>query len=224
MIKHLFYKEWIKTRFYAFMALIIGLGVSHYIVTTVQISINNSSSVNFILGSLYGEPQNIFYGVYKLVPFLTALAIGLSQFIPEVLEKRIKLTLHLPMQVNKLVYLMVLFGFLLYTIVMGISFAYFQYYNLTLFPSNMSMPITYSILVWIIGGMTTYFLIAMIAFEPNLLAKFLYTVFSYYLVRFYLLGHSHGETQSMLPSLLIIMATTSVAVFYSSHRFNKGEL
>ena len=47
---------------------------------------------------------------------------------------------------------------------------------------------------------------------------------AYFTLRFFYLGYGVGNAVTAYPLLLIITLISSLAVIYTSHRFNKGEL
>ena len=97
-LKHLIYKEWLKTRWYATIALLLSLGTVIYIFISIRSDLNLLGAPQYF-SSLILE-KSIFFGKFKYIPIITALLIGLSQFVPEVTDKRIKLSLHLPMSLQ----------------------------------------------------------------------------------------------------------------------------
>ena len=113
----------------------------------------------------------------KVYIFRQALLIGLSQFVPEVTDKRIKLSLHLPMENTTVIYSMVLFGFAIITAIQLISVLLLTLFMSVYFPSEIIIPSLQTILPWILGGMTCYFFIAMISLEPIWKYRFLYIIF-----------------------------------------------
>ena len=86
-LKHLIYKEWLKTRWYATIALLLSLGTVIYIFISIRSDLNLLGAPQYF-SSLILE-KSIFFGKFKYIPIITALLIGLSQFVPEVTDKRI---------------------------------------------------------------------------------------------------------------------------------------
>ena len=103
---------------------------------------------------------------FQEYPFYLALLIGGSQYLPEVLQKRIKLTLHLPLNEIVMLYTMVLYGFLMILSLMVIFMILFFTIDLYFFPVEMHIMAINAFLPWILGGFTTYFFVAMIAMNP----------------------------------------------------------
>lgn len=95
-IWHLFYKEWIKTRTAFFCSLLVGVGVMFYIFIGVENKITLMGAKNYTLNILYSNPPVIYYSLLRYLPLLAAVCIGISQYVPEVAQRRIRLTLHLP--------------------------------------------------------------------------------------------------------------------------------
>ena len=115
-IWHLFYKEWIKTRTAFFCSLLVGVGVVFYIFIGVENKITLMGAKNYTLNILYSNPPVIYYSLLRYLPLLAAVSIGISQYVPEVAQRRIRLTLHLPVGNRTLFIGMAFYGLLLITI------------------------------------------------------------------------------------------------------------
>ena len=205
MILHLFYKEWLKTRWAAFFVSLVGLAIVVYIFLDVDNNVRMKGSFNYLMGVFYGMPQaNYYNALIKYVPLLIGVCIGLSQYVPEVLDKRIKLTLHLPLR-NTMV------------------FGTFFYLNNSYFPFEESWAVLTSMMPWLLGGIAAYFMIAMIAMEPNLFYQFIYALVAYYLVKQFYIGVEHADTRHIIPALAIMAFVPCTALLYTSYRFMKGE-
>ena len=73
------------------------------------------------------------------------------------------------------------------------------------------------------GGIAAYFMIAMIAMEPNLFYQFIYALVAYYLVKQFYIGVEHADTRHIIPALAIMAFVPCTALLYTSYRFMKGE-
>ena len=94
MTLHLIYKEWIKTRWFALVALVAGLAAVVGIFAGVAGGIRNDAPL--YLSRLLTNKE-AFFALFRFVPLFAAVLIGVSQFLPEVVDKRIKISLHLPL-------------------------------------------------------------------------------------------------------------------------------
>ena len=132
-IWHLFYKEWIKTRTAFFCSLLVGVGVVFYIFIGVENKITLMGAKNYTLNILYSNPPVIYYSLLRYLPLLAAVSIGISQYVPEVAQRRIRLTLHLPVGNRTLFIGMAFYGLLLITIFNAIVLGFFLWKNSFIF-------------------------------------------------------------------------------------------
>lgn len=224
MILHLFYKEWIKTRWAFFGMLLVGIACVLYIFTGIENKITLLGAKTVMLRILYDEPPYIYYATFRYLPLLTALAIGISQYVPEVMQKRIRLTLHLPLHNNTSILSMAAFGISLLSLGNLIFTGIFLYYNIRLFPAEITRPVVTTLVPWLAGSYIAYNFIAMIAMEPNKWRKAVYSVIAWYLLRLFLeTGEPHGAYAASIPTMLLLVLASSCFVLYSSQRFYKGE-
>ncbi len=221
---HLFYKEWIKTRWAFLGILLLGIVTILYIFTAVENKITLMGAKTIMLRILYDEPPVIYYASFQYIPLLTALCIGISQYIPEVMQKRIRLTLHLPIKNNILISGMAGFGLLLLTLGNLIYAGLFLSYNIRLFPEEITKPVMISLTPWLLGSYIAYNFIALIAVEPSKWRKVVYSVIAYYILQLFLVGNeSHGAFGASIPVMVLLVVLSSCLVLYSSQRFYKGE-
>lgn len=224
MLLHLFYKEWIKTRWAFLGTLILGVATILYIFTSVENKITLLGAKTIMLRILYDEPPVIYYASFKFISILMALCIGISQYVPEVMQKRIRLTLHLPVRNNVLISGMAGFGLLLLTLGNLIFAGLFLYYNIRLFPQEITGPVMISVTPWLLGSYIAYNFIAMIAVEPGKWRKVIYTLIAYYVLQLFLVGDDpHGAYEASIPVMVVLVLMSSCLVLYSSQRFYKGE-
>lgn len=107
--------------------------------------------------------KEAFFALFRFVPLFAAVLIGVSQFLPEVVDKRIKLSLHLPLGPVRVVYSMVLYGFLLLSAILACCLLLFVGLTAVYLPAEVIRAALVTMMPWVLGGMTAYFWIAMIA-------------------------------------------------------------
>ena len=221
-IKHLLYKEWIKTRWYAAVGLAGSLILSVYACIDAVSMLHDMGGAFFYSTLLTGNITLMTQ--LKYLPLAIALLIGLPQFLPEITNKRIRLTLHLPVGSTAVVYTMVLYGLAVFCCTLLPALLITTATLAACFPAEVVVATLQTLLPWLLGGMTAYFFTAMIAFEPVWKFRFGYILIAYLTLRFFYLGYGVGNAVTAYPLLLIITLVSSLAVIYTSHRFNKGEL
>lgn len=202
------------------LSLVLGIGVILYAFIDLNSSIINAGGGSAYVYEWLTRGGRAHYDIFRDIPFLIALLLGVSQFMPEVLQKRIKLTLHLPAHELFLLYTMVLYGFLLMLAMMLVFMAVFFALDACFLTAEMHRMALDAFLPWILGGFTTYFFVAMIAMEPSWKYRFLYAVIVYELVGIFLLG---GNMSEMYPLLLGIWIIASLGMLYTANRFKIGE-
>lgn len=221
-IKHLLYKEWIKTRWYAAVGLAGSLILSVYACIDAVSTFHDMGGTFFYSTLLTGNIALMTQ--LKYLPLAIALLIGLPQFLPEITNKRIRLTLHLPVGSTAVVYTMVLYGLAVFCCTLLPALLITTATLAASFPAEVVVATLQTLLPWLLGGMTAYFFTAMIAFEPVWKFRFGYILIAYLTLRFFYLGYGVGNAVTAYPLLLVITLISSLAVIYTSHRFNKGEL
>lgn len=224
MTLKLFYKEWLKTRWFAIIVTALGLAVVASIFSTVDYNVRLGGSFNYLNRIFFAMQQENYYRAsIRLIPLIMAIAIGLSQYMPEVLSKRIKLSLHLPMRNTAVIYNMLLYGFILLLLIYGVVFGTFFFLNNQYFMWEETRVVLISITPWLLGGIAAYFMIAMISMEPNLLYQAIYMVVGYFYVKQFFIGFEHGDTRFIIPALAVMAIVPCFALLYTSNRFMKGE-
>lgn len=222
ILKHLIYKEWLKTRWFASIAMLLNLGVVIYIFVSLRSNFISAGGVAYLSTLMTYKMQ--FFSLYRYVPLVVALLIGLSQFVPEVTDKRIKLALHLPLNNLRIIYTMVLYGFVLLIAIILPGIVIFTGLISIYLPAEITVPILQTMYPWVLGGFCAYFLIAMIAMEPIWKFRFLYILISYEVLSLFLRNFSIGNAATLIPVLCLITCLSSIAPIYTSYRFNKGQL
>lgn len=221
MILHLIYKEWLKTRWFALVALAAGLASVVGIFAGVVGGIRDDAP--FYMSRLLTDKE-VFFALFRFVPLFAAVLIGVSQFLPEVVDKRIKLSLHLPIGAVRIVYSMVLYGFLLLSAILSCCLLLFAGLTSVCLPVEIIRAALVTMMPWVLGGMTAYFWIAMIAMEPVGKYRFLYFIVAYLLVSVFMRKFAVGDVVTLLPVLAALTGVSSVSVLFTARRFNKGAL
>lgn len=221
-LKHLIYKEWLKTRWFASIALLLNLGVLIYIFIALRSNFLSAGGTIYLSTLMTYKTQ--FFSLYRYIPLGIALLIGLSQFVPEITDKRIKLALHLPLHNLQIIYLMVVYGFVLLFLTMIPGILIFTGLISVYLPAEITIPVLQTMSPWLLGGFCAYFLIATIALEPAWKFRFLYILISYKVLTLFFMYLSIGNAVSLLPVLCLITGLSGIAPVYTSYRFNKGQL
>lgn len=222
MLKSLIYKEWIKIRLVVWIALGLSLVALVNIFLKVRHDILFVDAANYWYSFLFRGVT--FFSILKFLPFIIGLAVAIGQYFPETVNKRIKLTFHLPVSENGVLIWMHTFGALVILTLFMVVLVLFTAGSAIFFPSNIIRASLLTMMPWFLGGMATYFLVALILLEPMWIYRGLYTAVAAGFVTVFYTGASIGAFRPVLMPLALITLLLSFVVLFSGYRFRKGEM
>ncbi len=222
MWKSVTYKEWLKVRWF----ILIYAGLSFLAVSYLFLRVQHDMSFN--------EPANYWYIILfkglkyfdalKFIPLAGGILLAAAQYFPETVSKRIKLTFHLPMNENKVLLQMMLFGTSCLCVVSLILLGFFTAMSTVFFTSDFIIPALITLAPWFLAGFTVYFLLALIILEPVWKYRFLYALVVAAFVPIYFENGPTGATAPVNVSLAILTIILSISLLFSGYRFRKGEM
>ncbi len=222
MLKALFYKEWLKTRW----ALFIVTGV--LVLALIKMILEISYGIRFMGANAYWYQITIMGSMYYVdllyLPFFAGLLVGVTQFVPEISESRLKLTLHLPMHENSILMYMVSYGTISLILVFILTYILFILISSGFFPAEIVYSAIVTTLPWFLAGMVSYLATATVFVEPIWPKRVLMIlIFSLYIAN--LLDSDHyNEYAHSLIYLFIISLMFGITILYAGQRFRKGVL
>lgn len=222
MIKSIIYKEWIKTRWFLLILTLLGLLAVGNIFLKVQHNITfNEAHKYWYLILFQGQ---LYYKSLKFIPLAIGLIIALVQYIPEITDKRIKLTFHLPIKENKILLMMLGYGFSALLISFALVFIVFSMLSYNFFPVEIVKPTLSSITPWFLAGLAAYFLAALITLEAIWKYRIAYLLASAAFILFYLESSVMGGFAIINWKLVVLTLAISLSLTFSAYRFRKGEM
>jgi len=218
MYSALFYKEWLKVRWAVFGLTILSLLVLTYIALDLAYYVEFMTAVGF-WGNviLLGMP---FFTDIRYTPLLSGIIVAIVQFSPEMNLSRLKLTLHLPVEENKLLFQMISVGllllvllFLIITILLWIIIGIYFPVEVVRFALN-------SLALWLLGGIAAYFLTSAIILEPVWTRRLiLIPVALGFIDLFYSSGNPHIQ---LTLFFIITSVVAALLISYSGYHFKRG--
>ncbi|MBO9634438.1 MAG: hypothetical protein J7578_15090, partial [Chitinophagaceae bacterium] len=152
------------------------------------------------------------------------LLIGLSQFIPETVDKRIKLSLHLPINEEGIVLKMVGIGTTVVLLIFVLLFAVIYGWSLVYFPVEIVNKTALSLIPWFLSGLAAYFLSSFVILEPIWKYRILYLITGGAFITLFFKSNVSGSYQPAILPLLICVLMLSISSLFSIYRFRKGEM
>ena len=164
-----------------------------------------------------------YFSLLKFIPIVIALAISVAQYFPETVSKRIKLTFHLPINENKILLIMMLFGTACLLACYAFLVSIFYTLSTIYFPADIIFPALVSIVPWFLSGFAIYYLAAFIILEPMWKYRFAYIVFAAAIFPVFLESAIAGGYAPANYLLAILVIGLSISLLFSGYRFRKGE-
>lgn len=220
MIKHLYYKEWVKTRFFLAAMAAVVWGVSAYTMLFLcrAVSVKGAGHIWEVMVA----KDAIFVDLLEYIPLLAGILLGVMQYAPEMYNKCLKLTLHLPMGHLKVTNVMLSFGFIVLALTFGISLAGIFIVTSQSFPHELYGRIIMTTLPWFLAGFAGYFMTAWVILEPAWRRRIFNIIVSLALLRVYFLAPAPEAYNGFLPMLAIVTLLTATLSWISVDRFKAG--
>ena len=217
----IFFKEWIKTRWYLLLACIVTLGFAGYSMLRINrvVELKGAAHVWEVMLSR----DAVFVNLLEYVPLLVGILLALVQFIPEMYHKCLKLTLHLPYPQLKMINLMLLYGLLTLVICFATNYILMFVYLQGILAPELYSRILLTALPWYIAGICAYLLIAWVCLEPTWKRRVLNLVISVLLLRVFFLSSDPEAYNGFLPWLTIYSLRTISFSWLSVLRFKAGK-
>ena len=208
MIKAIFYKEWIKMRWFCLVAALFLAGFTAYALLRVQRVITFKGAAH--IWEVMLEKEVVFIDILQYLPVLLGVLLALVQFIPEMTHKRLKLTLHLPFPQRKMILLMMGVGLAALAVLSAVqAFVLWCYFHTLLAPELVSRILLTS-LPWYIGGITAYSLTSWICLEPTWKRKILNFFISCGIIRIFFLSNVPQAYDGFIWILLLFTGFTFI--------------
>lgn len=221
MFKSLIYKEWLKTRWFLAGFLLLGLVAVGLVFLKVQHDFKFYDGNNYWNNILFLGFS--YFGAMKYIPLIGGLIVGVSQFFPETVDKRIKLTFHLPVEENKILLQMMSYGSIALTVAYLCLLGIFLWLSSIFFPSEIVIDALNSIVPWFLSGYAAYYLIGLIVLEPIWRYRFIYLIISGFFMASYLKNATIAAYAPMNITLAVFTIALSITLLFSGYRFRKGE-
>ena len=220
MIKAIFYKEWIKMRWFCLVAALFLAGFTAYALLRVQRVITFKGAAH--IWEVMLEKEVVFVDILQYLPVLLGVLLALVQFIPEMTHKRLKLTLHLPFPQRKMILLMMGVGLAALAVLSAVqAFVLWCYFHTLLAPELVSRILLTS-LPWYLAGLALYPLAAWVCLEPTWRRRVADILVAVGVCRLFFLSETPQAYDGMLPWLLVLLLCVLFFPLLSVYRFKQG--
>ena len=222
LFKALSYKEWIKTRRALGVLVVLSMAILAYVFIEVTHSIRLEEAVNIWYSYLYLGKQLPM--VMMAFPLLAGLALSLVQFVPEMTNKRLKLTMHLPADETSIIASMLLYGYLILValfifmvIVLVVGMSFIVSNEITLLMLSQLLP-------WLVSGLMAYGFASWVCFEPQWKQRVLNLIIALGLMSVLFVSQIAGVYLEFGLEMFVLLIASFSFPFYSALRFKHGVL
>jgi len=222
MLKAIFYKEWIKTRWYFLLALALSLSLSTYCVVRLSRAMEVQGGAKHFWEMMI-QRDVVFIDLLQYMPLLIGTVWALVQFVPEMHHKCLKLTLHLPYSQLKMTMAMLLSGFVLLTICFTTNFILLGIYFSNHFAFELVRNVLVTALPWYLAGLTAYLLVSWLCLEPTWKRRVVNGLLSLFFLRIFFLSNTPQAYTAFIPYLVVAFFLLFPLTWHSIIRFKEGK-
>lgn len=220
MEKAILYKEWLKTRRVFFAALVLALALATYALLMMNRLIELKGVDHLWLIMLLKD--NTFIDIIKYSPVIIGIAIGSAQMVPEMTQKRLKLTLHLPYPQQRLVALMLASGLAELLLIFISQITLLVIYDFTILPSELVWRVALTALPWYFAGFTAYLFVTAICLEGTWRMRIVLALLGIASMMIYFLQPALEAYNDMVVIMFIFTILLTLLSFGSVIRFKEG--
>lgn len=220
-MKAIFYKEWLKTRWYLLLAAVVTLGTTGYSLMRIA-RVADMKGIAHVWEVMLSRDA-VFVDSLEYLPLLAGAVLALVQFMPEMYHKCLKLTLHLPCEPIRMITLMTAFGTAaLAAIFAAASLTMFIYLRGILAP-ELYGRILLTAAPWFLAGIAGYLTVAWICLEPAWKRRVADIAVAVPLLWIYFLAPAPAAYGAFLPVLAVFTLLTATLSWLSAARFKEGK-
>ena len=202
----IFYKEWIKTRWYFLLAVLATLGFTGYCMLRINRVVEMKGAAH--VWEVMLQRDVIFIDMLQYIPLIAGILMAIVQFVPEMQRKCLKLTLHLPYPELKMTGNMLLSGLILILVCFASNFLLMEVYLNGILAHELKNHIL---------------LTAWICLEPAWKRRILNLIIAVLLLRIFFLSPTPEAYNKFLPYLVVYTLLTASFSWLSIVRFKAGK-
>ena len=221
MLHAILLKEWIKLKRFWFLIFIINFCFTIYALLTMNRIVNFRGVTH--LWEILLLKEVVFINILQYLPLLTGMLAGIVQFVPEMQQKRLKLTLHMPFSQRRMVMAMTGFGLAGIILIFILQYSLLSVYLYPILATELVNRILLTALPWFLAGITAYICTVWICIEPTGKYRIIYSLIAIGALRIFFLSDTPQAYDSMLPLLILFILCILYFPWFSVKRFTAGK-
>jgi hypothetical protein len=220
MNKALIFKEWLKTRKVFWVAFTVAILFAIYAVVSMN-RVTTLKGVDHIWLIMLMK-DNTFVSILQYLPVAIGIALGASQFVPEMTQKRLKLTLHLPVPMTRLIITMLSVGLAQLFIIFILQLLIVVIYDSTFLVHELVTRVALTTVPWYLAGFVGYLFTAAVCLEGTWRQRLLLALLGIGSIVVFFMGDAPEAYNSILLGLVLFVILSTLLPFRSVYRFKEG--
>lgn len=201
-------------------ALVVVLGFTAYAILRMERVVTFRGAAH--LWQIMIDKEMVFIELLQYIPAVVGVAVALVQFVPEMVDKRLKLTLHLPFPRRGMILAMEGAGVASLVAIFALQAVILWVYMHTLLAPELTSRALMTALPWWLSGVTAYMLTAWIALEPTWRRRAVWLLMAAGVVRMFFLSDVPRSYDGMLPWMAALWLFAVLLPLLSIERFREG--
>ena len=221
MLWPIIYKEWIKLRLVLILSALTFVAFSLFSVYNLHHLITTQGSEHVWLAVMLRDA--IFTKTLYWLPLIAGVSLATFQFLPEITSNRIKLTLHLPCDMEKSIGVMTFFGQAALLIMSAISMIIVNVGFSSVLADEIVEAHLMTMIPWFLTGIIAYTLGVFIYLEPTKLRRILYLILSVLILRVFFISNIPGAYNKFIIPMVVCLTLWSTLPLLSIWRYKRGK-
>ncbi len=220
MLYALVLKEWLKLRYFFAALLLLHLGACVRIFFDIRQQMHEEHAEMVWYQAVHIHA--VLYQDIRYLPLLAGLVLAVAQFMPEMLGRRMRIALHLPIGRNRMLLSCLCTGALLYLSIALLDAGCVYLMLRSYFPVEVAISSLPTLTPWMLSGLVAYLGTVTVLLEITWARRiFLLLVFST-LVMLFFNGSGYNWYGPALDALVWLIPLALLTVFESGRRFQQG--
>ena len=216
----LLFKEWLKLRPFWGLTLVANAVLMAWLFIDIRhhFSIEHAEMLYYQANKI----GRLFYDDIRFAPLLSGMAIAVAQFVPEVNKGRMRLSMHLPINLAALCMTYLVIGLGAVLVVLTLNGVALYVIIATYFPVEFARSALATALPWFMAGIVAYLGTAMTLLEPARKRQIFTCLISTGLVWLFHLASSYGQYGNAIWGLGVLTILMVPSVLLPVYRFRYG--
>jgi len=164
----------------------------------------------------------VLIDLLKYLPLIAGVLIAIAQYIPEMIKRKLKLTIHLPLSPEKSIWNMLTFGLVALCLINcagALVVSGILHFKLA---SDILILWIQAFIPSVMAGFTAYLLTSWICIEPQWKQRIFNLIIALILLYLHFISVPSGAYILFVPVLFVVDAFCALFVFFSVSRFRQG--